>query len=164
MAIDTSEMQAIDTPEMQASAQRWSQKCSQDVHWSHLPADLLLELIDRFLDGSAPVAMVLTHVCRDWRETILGDRWILEKLKYRRLTFQGALADTNNANDANDTNDVLPAIFSKSLLHGNPYQVFDGFCSIEEEPPSRCKALASCVKEGSSARPLPRRPPKLRGI
>ena len=130
VAIDTSEMQAIDTPEMQASAQRCSKKCSQDVHWSHLPADLLLELIDRFLDGSATIAMVLTHVCRDWRETILGDRWILEKLKYRRLTFQGALADTNNTNNVNNTNntnnannanDVLPAIFSKSLLHGNPY-------------------------------------------
>jgi len=82
--------------------------------WASIPSDLLTEILanPRYLGSDPTVALTLSHVCRDWREAILGDRWALEKLKYRRLTRRVP---------ANETVPPLPAVFTASLAHGNEY-------------------------------------------
>ena len=81
--------------------------------WASIPSDLLTEILanPRYLGSDPTVALTLSHVCRDWREAILGDRWALEKLKYRRLTRRVP----------DEAVPPLPAIFTASLAHGNEY-------------------------------------------
>jgi len=81
--------------------------------WASIPSDLLTEIVanPRYLGSDPTVALTLSHVCRDWREAILGDRWALEKLRYRRLTRRVP----------DETVPPLPAIFTASLAHGNEY-------------------------------------------
>ena len=78
--------------------------------WASIPSDLLTEILanPRYLGSDPTVALTLSHVCRDWREAILGDRWALEKLKYRRLTRRVP----------DETVPPLPAIYTSPSASG----------------------------------------------
>jgi hypothetical protein len=77
----------------------WSQ-------WSGLPSDLLVQVIDKFLDADAQVALTLSHVCREWRNIILKDGYTLEVIRFRTLNRKGAFPGKG---------DLPPSLFLASL-------------------------------------------------
>ena len=99
------------------------------VRWSRCPTDLLVEILAGFLEFDAQFAMVMSHVCRDWRWSILNDRYLLENLNYKSLRWvstsassdadEPGSASSSDSSDAVDPKEPFPAVFSKSLMHGN---------------------------------------------
>lgn len=87
------------------------------VRWNHCPGDLLVEILGGFLEFDAHLALVMSQVCNDWRESILNDCYLLENLNYKTLRRVSTVS--GDPDDRTDQKEPFPAVFSKSLLHGN---------------------------------------------
>jgi len=88
------------------------------VRWSHCPSDLLVEILGGFLEFDAQLALLMSQVCVDWRHGILNDRYLLENLNYK-MVRRVSTASGDVDDEADDPKEPFPAVFSKSLMHGN---------------------------------------------
>lgn len=61
-----------------------SESDARNSLWEGLPQEIL-GLIIEFTGGCAKTAVTLSHVCKAWREKIIADSYIMEKIKFRNL-------------------------------------------------------------------------------
>lgn len=66
--------------------------------WENLPQEIL-GLIIEFLDCSAAITGTLSQVCVSWREKIINDAYIMEKVQFRTLALR---KDTNGIQESNN--------------------------------------------------------------
>lgn len=94
---------------------------SQDpsLGWNALTHDLLVEIMVTYLDRDATTALRMSHVCRDWRSSILNDHFLLETLKYKTLRALPCADGTRNSAEPGDDMPSVPAILNRSLLLSN---------------------------------------------
>jgi hypothetical protein len=55
--------------------------------WEGLPQEILGLIIEECTGCCAITAVTLSHVCKSWREKIIADSYMMEKIKFKNLTM-----------------------------------------------------------------------------